>query len=63
MVHIGHVNGGEWRLGGEGEKKSRRDILSEGQEVGRSMLSKQFKLLECGAEAVCLEPRLQRGGS
>ena len=31
VVHIGHVNGGEWRLGGKGEKKTRRDILSEGQ--------------------------------
>lgn len=21
MVHVGHVSGGEWRLGGKGEKK------------------------------------------
>lgn len=30
MVHVGHVNGGEWRLGGKG-KKTKRDILGEGQ--------------------------------
>lgn len=41
MVHIGHVNGGEWRLGGKGIK-TKRDILGEGQEV--SMLSKQWKV-------------------
>lgn len=41
MVHIGHVNGGEWRLGGKGIK-TKRDILGKGQEV--SMLSKQWKV-------------------
>lgn len=42
MVHVGHVNGGEWRLGGKGKKKNKRDILGEGQEV--SVLSKQWKV-------------------
>lgn len=23
MVHVGHVNGGEWRLGGKGEKNQK----------------------------------------
>lgn len=41
MVHVGHVNGGEWRLEVRG-KKNKRDILGEGQEV--SVLSKQWKV-------------------
>ena len=41
MVHVGHVNGGEWRLGGKGGK-TKRDSLGEGQEV--SVLSKQWKV-------------------
>lgn len=61
MVHVGHVNGGEWRLGGKGEKP-KGDILGLRPGGKLSCLS-SGKLLEHQAEvALCLEPRLQHGG-
>ena len=42
VVHIGHVNGGEWRLGGKGEKKNQKGH-SERRPVGGTQ---HAKLLE-----------------
>lgn len=45
MVHVGHANGGEWRLGGRKKvTRSRRDCLNKGQEVGHSMIFKQVQV-------------------